>query len=251
LAPDDDKFVFEPYAPLNVPKAIAPNVWIVDGAEIRFHYFGLKIPFSTRMTIVRLPNGGLWLHSPTGPDHALFSNIREIGPVRFLVAPNTLHYWWIPDWKKSFPTALVYAVPGLQRSAKHSVPIDHTLSEAAPPDWNDVIDQVLIRGDMLTEVDFFHRPSRTLILTDLIENFEPGRIRKRFYRWLMRMGGAADPDGKAPFDMQLSFFRNRKAVRAAVERMIAWKPERVILAHGRWYDANVLFELNRAFRWIL
>ena len=60
------------------------------------------------------------------------------------------------------------------------------------------------------------------------------------------MGGAADPDGKAPFDMQLSFFRHRKAVRAAVERMIAWKPERVIIAHGRWYDANASFELNRA-----
>ena len=59
------------------------------------------------------------------------------------------------------------------------------------------------------------------------------------------MGGAADPDGKAPFDMQLSFFRHRKAVRAAVERMIAWKPERVIIAHGRWYDANASFELNR------
>jgi hypothetical protein len=64
-----------------------------------------------------------------------------------------------------------------------------------------------------------------------------------------RMGGAADPDGKAPFDMQLTFLRHRKAARAAVERMIAWKPDRVIIAHGRWYDANALFELNRALRW--
>jgi hypothetical protein len=154
----DDKVAFVPYAPLNVPKPIAPNVWIVDGAEIRFDYFGLKIPFSTRMTIVRLPNGGLWLHLPTEPDDALFSNIREIGPVRFLVAPNTLHYWWIPYWKESFPTALVYAVPGLQRSAKRNIPIERTLNGAAPPDWNDAIDQVLIRGDMLTEVDFFIAP---------------------------------------------------------------------------------------------
>jgi hypothetical protein len=51
-----------------------------------------------------------------------------------------------------------------------------------PSSWAGSIDQVLIEGDVLTEIDFFHRPSRTLILTDLIENFEAGRIRNRWYR---------------------------------------------------------------------
>jgi hypothetical protein len=203
------------------------------------------------MTIVRLPNGGLWLHSPIEPDDALFKNISELGPVQFLVAPNTFHYWWIPDWKARFPAAIAYAVPDLERSAKRRIPIERTLNGVAPPEWNDVIDQVLIRGDVLTEVDFFHRPSRTLILTDLIESFEPGRTRKRWYRWLIRLRGAADPDGKTPFDIQLTFVRHRKAVRAAVERMIAWSPERIIIAHGRWYEANALPELSRAFRWVI
>lgn len=135
--------------------------------------------------------------------------------------------------------------------ARRTLPIDSTLDEIPPAAWADAIDQVLVPGDLLTEVDFFHRASRTLILTDLIENFEPDRVRKRFYRWLMRVSGAADPDGKAPFDMQLSFFRHRKAVRAAVEKMIAWGPERIIIAHGRWYDGNALSELRRAFRWVL
>jgi hypothetical protein len=30
--------------------------------------------------------------------------------------------------------------------------------------------------------------------------------------------------------------------------MIAWEPERVILAHGRWYDRAGAAELRRAFR---
>ncbi|HEY7298083.1 MAG TPA: DUF4336 domain-containing protein [Xanthobacteraceae bacterium] len=246
-----DEPILVPYAPLNIPKAVAPDVWIVDGGEIRFSYFGFNLPFPTRMTIVRLPSGGLWLHSPTVPDEALFGKINEIGPIRFLIAPNTLHYWWIADWKEKFPAALVYTVPGLQRSARRRIPIERTLEAAPPPEWADAIDQVMIRGDMLTEVEFFHRSSRTLILTDLIENFELSRIRKRFYRWLMRIGGVADPDGKAPYDMQLSFFRHRNGVRTAVRRMIAWKPERIIIAHGRWYDVDAGFELNRAFRWIL
>jgi hypothetical protein len=71
---------------------------------------------------------------------------------------------------------------------------------------------------------------------DLIENFETGRIRSWFYRKLISWSGAADPDGKAPIDMQLTFYRWRKPLRAAVEKMIAWKPQRIVLAHGRWHN---------------
>ncbi len=241
---------YVPYMPLHVLKPVGPNIWVVDGPEIRFGCLGLKLPFPTRMTVVRLPDGILWLHSPIEPNDTLVDSLREMGSVRFLIAPNTLHYWWIPDWKERFPHAEVYAVLGLERTAKRPVPIQHDLGDKPPPIWADVIDQVLIQGDVLTEVDFFHRPSRTLILTDLIENFEPKRIRSWSYRLLLRLAGAVNPDGKAPIDMQLSFLRQRKAVRAAVLRMIAWEPERIIIAHGRWYDRDAKIELQRAFRWI-
>ncbi len=241
----------DPYAPLNLLKAVAHDIWIADGPEIKFSYLGLQLPFPTRMTVVRLPDGAIWIHSPTEADDALVDSVRALGPVRFLIAPNTLHYWWIPDWKARFPDAEVYATPGLKRSAKRPLPIQHELGDTPPPIWSDTIDQVLVPGDLLTEVDFFHRPSRTLILTDLIENFEPDRVHNRVYRMLLRWSGAADPDGKAPIDMQLSFIRHRKAVRAAVQRMIEWDPEKIILAHGRWYDRDGMSELHRAFRWVL
>ena len=241
---------FVPYTPLDVLKPIAENVWIVDGPEIHFSYLGLKLPFPTRMTVIKLPDGGLWIHSPTSLSDTLFGQIHGMGPVQFLIAPNTLHYWWIPDWKTRFPGAMVYAAPGLESSAKRPLPIDGNLGNVSPPGWADVIEQVVARGDLLTEVAFFHRPSRTLVLTDLIENFEPHRVRSWFYRRMMQLFGAADPDGKAPIDMQLTFWRHRTEVRAAVERMIAWEPERIIIAHGRWYEGNCAAELRRAFRWV-
>lgn len=242
---------FAPYAPLNVLKAVADDVWIVDGPEIQFGYFGLKLPFPTRMTIVRLAGGALWLHSPTQPTGPLLEAVRALGPVRFLIAPNTIHYWWVPEWKAAFPNAEVWAAPGLQRSAKRPVPVDRVLDGTPPQAWAGEIDQVLVRGSLLTEVDFFHRASRTLILTDLIENFEPERVKSRFYSLLLKWSGPADPDGKAPIDMQLSFLGRRAGVREAVKRMIAWDPERVILSHGRWYETNGTNELRRAFRWVL
>lgn len=242
---------FVPYAPLSVLKPIGEKVWIVDGPEIRFSYLGLQLPFPTRMTVIKLPDGGLWIHSPTSLSETLANEVLKAGPVQFLIAPNTLHYWWIPDWKTRFPDAKVYAAPGLESSAKRPLPVDGILGDDPPSDWTGIFDQALVPGDMLTEITFFHRPSRTLVLTDLIENFEPQRTRNWLYRLIIRLAGAADPDGKAPFDMQLTFWRHREAVKVAVERMIAWNPERIIIAHGRWYEGNCAAELRRAFRWVL
>src|SRR3546814_11293719 len=90
-------------------------------------------------------------------------------------------------------------------------------------------------SDWSSDVCSSDLPSRTLVLTDLIENIEPRRVKNILYRWLIRLGGAADPDGKAPRDMQWSFRKHRAEVHRAAERMIGWAPERLLLAHRRWY----------------
>jgi len=241
---------FLPYAPLNILKPVAENLWLADGPEIVMRYLGLGMPFPTRMTVVRLADGGLFVHSPVAPDAALMDAVAALGPVRHLVAPNSLHYWWMPDWKARFPGARVHAVPGLARTARRRLAVDAELGDRPPPDWADELDQVLVKGRMLTEADFFHRPSRTAILTDLIENFETGRVTNRWLRGLIRMSHAADPHGSAPYDMRLTFLGRRRAMRPAVRRMLAWNAVRVILAHGRWYPANGAAELRRAFGWV-
>jgi hypothetical protein len=241
--------MLEPYAPLNVLKPVAPDLWIVDGPVITFARVGLKLPFTTRMTVIRLSNGDLFLHSPVEYAPELRYALEAFGPIRFLVAPNSLHYWWIPDWKAQLPEATVFAVPGLEKKARRPIKVDQLLRDRESP-WPDEIGLLVVSGDALTEAVFFHRLSGTLILTDLIENFELKRIHSWFFRLLVRLGGAADPDGKAPIDMQLSFFRSSQALRKAVRQMIVWAPERIIIAHGRWYKQNGVKELRRAFRWV-
>ncbi|HTQ15388.1 MAG TPA: DUF4336 domain-containing protein [Rhizomicrobium sp.] len=238
-----------PYEPLNVLKPVAPEVWIVDGPEIRFHYLGLRLPFNTRMTLVRLKDGGLFVHSPVALTAALGAAVDALGPVRALIAPNSIHYWWIPDWKARYPRAPVFGVPRQPRKARRRFTPDAILGDAPPAAWAAEIGQVLLRGRVIDEADFFHGASRTLILTDLIENFEPARVKNRLFRLLVRAFHAADPDGSAPYDMRASF--DRRAIRPMVERMIAWNPERVILAHGRWYDTGGAAELRCAFDWVL
>lgn len=241
------------YEPVNTLKAVADDVWIVDGPEIRMTYPWLpffSVPFPTRMTIVRLADGALWVHSPTPLPDALARAVDELGRVAFLVAPNRLHYSWITDWKAHYPGAPAYAAPGVRaHAASHFAGFDVDLSDTPPPEWQGAFAQVLVPGDFMTEAVFFHRASRTLILTDLIENFEPARFSKTWLRLACQWSGCCDPDGRAPIDLRSTFRRHRGDVRQAVQRMLEWQPERVILAHGRWYPQNAVAELKRAFRW--
>jgi hypothetical protein len=240
------------YEPLNTLKPFADGVWIADGPLVHMAAFGARMPFPTRMSVVRLADGGLWCHSPVAPDDALFAAMDALGPVRHLVSPNLLHYVHIAAWKRRYPDAVAWASPGVRERARGQhieVVFDADLGDQPPPAWAACIDQLRFRGSrVLEEIVFLHRASATLILTDLIENFEPGRL-PVFMRWIARMAGILDPHGKAPVDMRLTFLGRRREARACVERMLAWRPQRVILAHGRCYPDHAEAELRRAFRW--
>lgn len=244
-----------PYDPINTLKPVADDVWIVDGPEIAMSYVGGRtVPFTTRMTVARLPDGSLWLHSPTELTDALAAEIEALGSVRHIVAPNRIHFWWVGDWKRRYPQARTYAAPKVADQAGkkgrfHA--FDVTLGAQAPRDWQGAIDQVLVPGGFMSEVDFLHVPSRTLVLADVIENFEPQRIRSPWLRLLVKLTGATTPDGTMPLDLRLTFWRHRGAVREAVEKMLAWKPQRVLLCHGEWYQRDADARLRHAFRWIL
>lgn len=236
------------YEPLYTLKTIAPNVWIADGGWIRFY----GLPFPTRMTVIRLTNGDIWVHSPIADREGLSAAVAALGSVRHLIAPNWIHYAWVPSWQLRFPEALTWASPGVvDRAASKGVQLsfDRELGNDSPIEWSAEIEQRLADSGYHQEVIFFHRSSRTLVLTDLIENFERDKM-PWWTRPLLKLGGVCDPNGRMPRDMAASFRRNPQHLRDLVDTMIAWNPERVILAHGRWYQVNATADLIRAFCWL-
>lgn len=240
------------YSPVNTLKSVADDVWIVDGPLIRFGPRFLQMPFPTRMTIVRLADEALFIHSPTPLVPELKAAVDRIGRPRWIVGPNRIHYWWIPQWRAAYGDATVYLAPRIREQAGAHIDFaTEPLSGARGYPWDAEIETLPVASSYMTEFEFFHARSRTLILTDLIENFEPGKMHSRVMRWLTRLGGVQDPDGKTPADMRFTFRHHKAELRRAVERMIAWQPARVILAHGRWYDRDADAELRRAFRWVL
>lgn len=224
------------YEPINTLKPVAPDIWIADGPVARMATPFGAMPFPTRMTIVRLHDGSVWCHSPIAPDEGLFEAIDALGPVRHLVSPNPLHYASIAAWKRRYPDALAWASPGVRRRAasqKIEAAFDADLAVLPPDAWASEIDQVHFRGSrVIEEFVFFHRASATVILADLIENFEARKL-TRGMRWIARFGGVLDPDGKAPLDMRMTFLGRKPVARECFERIMAWHPRRAILAHGR------------------
>ncbi|MGN6462649.1 MAG: DUF4336 domain-containing protein [Pseudolabrys sp.] len=237
------------YDPLDTVKPVANDVWIVDGPIIRFGPPLLRMPFPTRMTVVRIGDA-LFVHSPTRLTASLREAITALGAVRWIVAPNRLHYWWVSDWHRGWPQASVYLAPQMPDKARRRIGVTGlSLDRDEGYPWDDALGTRVVRGRAFSEAVFFHRASRTLILTDMIENFEPQRIDAWWMRWLVRLGGVGDPHGSMPRDMRFAY--DRTVLRRAVETMVAWAPERIILAHGRWYGRNGADELGRAFAWLL
>lgn len=240
------------YSPINTLKPIAPDLWIVDGPIIRFGMPWPKMPFPTRMTILRLSGNRLFIHSPTALTDGLRKEIAAIGQPSWFVGPNRLHYSWIPDWKNAYPGTEVYLAPRVNEQAGQRIRDGFTLLDRNDDyPWDEAIATLGITGSYMTEVEFFHRPSRTLILTDLIENFEAEKLGSPLMRCLCRLGGVLSPNGGMPRDMRMTFRKQRPALKAALRTMIGWNPERIIIAHGRWFESDGADALRRSFAWAL
>jgi uncharacterized protein DUF4336 len=238
------------YPPLDVLKPIAENLWIVDSGPQEA--MGLSLP--VRMTVIRMGNGDVWLHSPTRFNSELRREIETLGPIRHLVAPNIAHWTHLKDWQKSCPAAKTSAAPNLRQRPqvrKAGFRLDRDLKDTPPEDWGAEIEQAVVPGGVgFCEVAFFHRPTRTLILTDLIQNLEPEKL-PLSTRLFARLTGVAAPDGRAPAYLRFVVRLRRKEAQEAVARMIAWSPERVIFSHGRWFERDGTANLKRAFAWLL
>jgi hypothetical protein len=220
------------------------DIWLADGPLTAVA--GFRYP--TRMAVIRLPDGGLFLWSPTAMSDALCAAVDALGEVRCLVAPNSLHHLFLADWKAAYPAARLYAPPGLRQKRK-DLAFDGDLGDAPEPEWTGAIDQASVRGNLITtEVVFFHRASRTALFTDLIQQFDPAW----FTGWralVARLDLMTAPQPEVPRKFRTAF-TDRKAARAALARILEWPAEKVVMAHAPPAEADGQAFIRRTFRWL-
>lgn len=218
-----------------------PDLWV---CAVPYRAMGFSI--GRQIVVVRLPGGGLWIHSPIPVTVELRGELAALGEIRHVVGPNRYHDECLREFQAEYPAAQFHAAPGLA-AQKRDVRFDAELSDQPHPDWRGVLDQHLIRGmPRLNEVVFFHAASRSLLIADLAFNLGPDGP------WLlgliMRTNGIWGRFGPSRFCK--SMMRDKAAVRASLDRILEWDFDRVIVGHGRNLETKGKEIFREAFQFV-
>ncbi len=220
---------------------LAPDLWVATRP------LPLAVgDIGARTTVIR-SGGELVLHSPVALDDETKQAIDELGAVRFVVAPNKAHHLFVAPWAPVHPGAATCAAPGLDEK-RRDLRFTHVLGDGPKPSgWPVDVDYLAIRGAPLRyEIAFLHRPSRTLVLTDLVFNVQPGESnRARFFHWVV---GATGRFG--PHRLIRTAFRDKAAVRESIDRMLGWDFDRVVMSHGRVLGTGGRAAIEAAFAYL-
>jgi hypothetical protein len=199
-----------------------------------------------RMTVIRLPGGELLLHSPVRLDDATRAALDDLGPVRWIVGPSTVHHFFLGDYVEAYPDAQLVGVPGLPEK-RRDLRFRHVLHEDSSLPFDGALERLLFAGaPLLNEVVFLHPPSRTLVLTDLAFNVPAGGPnRARLFHWLVGATGHFGPHRIVRFGI-----RDRAAARHSLEVVLSWDFDRVVVSHGEVLERGGKEAVRSSFAWL-
>lgn len=227
---------------------LAENLWTVTQP---FRYLGLEV--GTRMTVVRLSQGELILISPIQLQTDDGAILNALGTVGHLIAPNQFHHLYLGQAQSLYPDAMVWGVDGLAEK-RPDLKLDRLLNQTGS--FGDELDYLpfegfgalLPRGICLAhETVFWHRPSRSLILTDTSFHFDEA------YPWVTQLAtrvlGSYNVLKPSYFEKWGS--RDKAKVKASVQKVLAWDFDRVIPAHGSIVETDGKAQFKAGFEWFL
>ena len=223
-------------------QSIGDNIWSHDG-DVSLPG-GMRLP--SRATIVRLAGGGLMVHSPLAIDDATATDIAAIGEVQYLVAPNCLHWRFLKAAKERYPKARVFGAPGVEKKLG-AFPFE-PLPEAGHIEaiGEDIVVERVQGVPFMNEHAIFHRPSRSLIVTDLVFNVHH---REGFMiNLVLRLVGAHEKTAQSQIWRLL--VKDRTAAAGSISRILAWDFERVVVAHGEVVSEDARGRARRALTWM-
>lgn len=212
-------------------KEFAENLWVVE--DEKFTVGGLQI--GSRMTIIRMNEGNLFIHSPIALSKKINDSINSIGKPRFIIAPNTMHHLFLKQFYDQYHDTEFYIVPGLRKKLP-DFSYAKDLVDGHDRPWNDEIKQHYVKGiPKLEEVVFFHPFSKTLILTDLA--FYITSEKPLFTRLFFRLNGVYDKFGSSRI-FKYFILKDKYEFKKSLDYILTWDFERIIISHGKLIKKN-------------
>jgi len=201
-------------------------------AQRAFVWNGIDV--GGKMAVVRCEDGGLWVHSPVALDADLKAELAAIGDVAHIVSPNFEHVKYAPEWIKAFPDANAYGCPGLQAD-KPDIAYTATIGSTIPETWPSEIEACFLDFEsnpftgkpFFNEVVFFHRLTKTFMVTDAFWNYPQDNVPASTVFWKKGMDKVY-----LPFYRKLMLKGKEEAFYRAMDTIREWPFERVLPCHG-------------------
>ncbi|MGF1760790.1 DUF4336 domain-containing protein [Photobacterium sagamiensis] len=205
------------------------------------------IPVGGRMTIIRLDNDKLLIHSPVELTTQLQLELTKLGQIQAVVTPNMSHHLFLSEWWLAYPEAYFFAPPGLQNKRTDLV-FDDALSANTPELWRHQLLQTLVRGsDKMEEVVFCDPQSKTLIVGDTLAWMADSH--NILTIGLAILNGCYQKPAM-PYYWRLSF-TDKTRLRQSLQEILTWPFDRIILAHGKVIPEGGKEIFYNAFHWAL
>jgi hypothetical protein len=225
-----------------VIRQLHSNVWVV---ERPLRYFGAEV--GTRMTVIKLNDGSLFVHSPVSLDLEIRKGLDQLGEVRLVVAPNRFHHLFAADYPRAYPASVLFGAPGLDAKRK-DLKFDAILADQPPSQWAGQIEQEVFHAfPGLNEVVFFHPSSRTVLFTDLL--FNVMHSSSAYTRTLLKLDGGYGTVAVAR-TFRLAIRLKRRMARQAIDRILDWDFDRVIMAHGEVIESGAKGKVRAAWSFV-
>ncbi|MEM9693639.1 MAG: DUF4336 domain-containing protein [Myxococcota bacterium] len=218
---------------------LADDLWCAE-SELRTP---LGVVFPIRMTVVR-HGDELTLLSPIAVDDDLGRALETLGRVRNIVAPNLFHHVHLEAAAQRFPQASLWAPPGLAKK-RPDLTFDATLEGGSTPFGLEVL--ALEGAPALHEHVFFHAPSGTLVVTDLVFNMSDAAnwISRFVFRYVARAYQRV-----AQSRLFRLFVKDRAAAASSLGRMLELDFDRLVMAHGDIVATGGRAALAEGTRWM-
>lgn len=217
--------------------SVAPDLWTLS-----FPLRMLGVDLQRNVTVLRLPSEKLIIHSTAPFSHDDVASIQHLGEPGWIIDTLLRHDTFSEQGTKAFP-GIPYLVPdGFVAEGVSTAPL-----LPPPVEWNGEVDVLLVGGaPSFGEVVMLHRPSRTLIVADLLFNF-PGKhgIVMELFLKVGAVGGKHDPGVTRPFKRAIE---DEAAFTESIHRILEWDFDRVIVGHGEMIRSGGKEKLRSALR---
>ncbi len=206
----------------------------------------LGMELTATMAVLQVGGGDLLVWSPVGATEERLAAVRELGAVEHLYAPNLFHHLHLLAWKEHFPGAAVHA-PAALTAKRPDVTIDRAQGDPLPSELEGSLIEVPIEGFRLEESALLHRPSKTLLVADLVHHV--GRPPGLWTQSYTRLMGFYDRIAMSRM-IRWTSFPDRRAARQSLDAVLALPFDRIVVGHGEPITTDAKGALARAYRWL-